>query len=440
MGISQGICDVPPMTEAYGDTRDRSVVEDDRSAVEILTALMEGTARQTGLDFFDALVEHLAGVLDARHAIIGRVRPDGRVHTLSAWSNGRLAAPFSYELAGSPCENVMKQGACVHPAGVCEAFPSDSLLVEMGVESYVGAALAAEPGRPIGVLCVLDDEPVPKQRVDTSTTILEIFASRAMAELDRIEAHEALLEQHRLLEATLSERSAQLTDALGRLDRNARLAALGTLASGIAHEINNPLGAIRLVCEELRRDGASPEVRERSIERLVDHVDRCATIVRGVKRFATEETLEKTPLSVDDCVRHALEVCRDDATNRHIELQSELHASGACVEANRVEIEQVVTNLVRNATEATDATQVLVRTRTERGSVIIEVEDDGAGITETDRAQVFDPFFTTRREQGGTGLGLSICHAIVRAHGGAIDALPRDAGGTIARVELPRIV
>ena len=407
--------------------------------MEVLAALMEGTARSTGPAFFSSLVENLASVLDARHAIVGRIRDGGDaalVDTIAAWSNGILVPNFSYELAGSPCENVLEQGCCIYPAQVCDAFPSDTLLQQMGVESYVGFALVASPGEPIGVLCVLDDEPLPPERLEMAQTILAIFASRAMAEIDRLDAHEHLMNQHRQLEEVLEERTSELAEAHARLGRASRLAALGTLASGIAHEINNPLGSIRMASDELALDGESEEVRTRAVDCLIDSVERCKSIVKGIKRFANDEAIEKVPLDVNECIEAVVGV-----SNRRLDEASPRVSIGrlaatARVEANRIQIEQVIENLVCNAIETPGARCVTIRSLCEGDRVVIEVEDDGDGIDDTTLPRIFDPFFTTRLREGGTGLGLSISHSIIEDHGGMID-VERLGRGSRFRVELP---
>jgi len=359
------------------------------------------------------------------------------VEALAAWSNGELLSSLSYELAGSPCENVLEQGACIYPARVCELFPSDELLREMGVESYIGSALAASPGEPIGVLCVLDDRPIDADRLEIAETLLEIFASRAMAEMDRIEAHETLLNQHHALEDMLSERTGELAEAHARLDRAARLAGLGTLASGIAHEINNPLGTIRLACDELAQEGESDEVRERAVECLIESVERCSAIVKGIRRFANDEAAEKTRVDVNACIEAAAATRRRVRTPVPAEIVVERLAPDAIVEGNRIQIEQVIDNLLQNAIQAPGMTRVAIRSIAVSGRVVIEVADDGAGIRDEDLPRIFDPFFTTRLREGGTGLGLSICHSIVEDHAGTIDARRRPEGGTCFRVELP---
>lgn len=403
---------------------------------------MEGTARATGPAFFSSLVEHLASLLDARHAIVGRIRRGertDRVEALAAWSNGGLVSDLAYDLAGSPCENALEQGICVYPARVCERFPTDTLLREMRAESYVGAALVASPGEPMGVLCVLDDRPISGQRVEVAETILEIFASRAMAEIDRIEAHEKLLEQHQTLEDMLAERTSELAEAHARLDRAARLAGLGTLASGIAHELNNPLGSIRLACEELALDGESEAVRARAIECLVESVERCSETVKGIKRFANDEAAEKTRVDVNACIEAAATTRRRLRASGEVEIVVERLAPNAIVEGNRIQIEQVIDNLLQNAIHAPGTQCVVARSIALPGRIAIEVADDGSGIRDEDLPRIFDPFFTTRLREGGTGLGLSICHSIVEDHGGTIDARRPLDGGTCFRVELPAV-
>ncbi len=171
----------------------RDVTERKR-AEEMLRSAVEGTSSTTGEDFFRSMVQHLAAALDVRYGFVGEMtgaEPE-KIRTLAVWNGEKIADNFEYDLTGTPCENIVGQTTCLYPAGVQELFPEDPLLAEMGVISYLGAPLTDSSGRSLGVLAVLDDKPFPSEMVSRAKSLLEIFAARAAAELERIRAEDAL--------------------------------------------------------------------------------------------------------------------------------------------------------------------------------------------------------------------------------------------------------
>jgi diguanylate cyclase (GGDEF)-like protein/PAS domain S-box-containing protein len=165
-----------------------------KQAEEALRAIVEGTAGDTGSEFFRSLVRHLASALGARYAFAGELAPgdDRAIRTLAVWTGDCFGEDFQYALDGTPCENVLDRDACFYPSGVSGLFPSDDLLQQMGIESYLGMSLFDSMGVPRGVLCVLDDKPMDD--TPSARSIMAIFAARAGAELERQQAEEALRE------------------------------------------------------------------------------------------------------------------------------------------------------------------------------------------------------------------------------------------------------
>lgn len=235
------------------------------------------------------------------------------------------------------------------------------------------------------------------------------------------------------LEARVRERTAALAAAQRELSDAERLASVGRLAGGVAHEINNPAGVIlgrasflRTVLEESGGDAeqiADLAVMERQAERI-------RQITGSLLRFARASTGERRPVDLADVARDAIALARLEARARSIDLRDELAA--APVTADPQALEQVVYNLLRNAVHAARGT-VWVRT----GPDGLVVEDDGPGIPPEHLPRVFEPFFTTKPPGEGTGLGLAVVHGIVGEHGGRIVAENVPDGGARFRVTLP---
>lgn len=220
-----------------------------------------------------------------------------------------------------------------------------------------------------------------------------------------------------------------------------RLASVGTLAAGIAHEVNNPLAAILLASQaalslESKRD-ANPRMTE-SLELIRDNAERCGRIVSGVLKFSRRGEAAFEPADVNEVVHSAANLVRSYARAKGAEMTEDLGTNLPRARMNRVEIEQVLVNLIRNAIESgSEGIHVEVRTRSAPGSIEFSVTDDGSGMTEEQKAHLFDPFYTTKRSDGGTGLGLSIVHGIVAMHGGTIDVDSAEGEGSTVTVRLP---
>jgi PAS domain S-box-containing protein len=224
-----------------------------------------------------------------------------------------------------------------------------------------------------------------------------------------------------------------------------RMRSVGTLAAGVAHEINNPLALIsvnlELMIETLR---AHPESVWSTVESMTQElrigVERVRNIVRGLKTFAHADEANTGPLDVVHVVDLAIALVRHEIRHR-AHLVTEF-GPVPLVPANEARLGQVFVNLLLNAAQAiplgaADQHEIRVSTREEAGRAVVEIRDSGAGIPVAIQPLVFDPFFTTRPIGEGTGLGLTICHNIVRSLGGTITFTSTPGAGTTFRVALP---
>ncbi len=157
-----------------------------------LRAIVEGTAHSTGEEFFRNLVQHLAGAMGRSYALIAEFAGPQHARTLAYWKKSGIVPNFGYDLAGTPCEDVVRGQLCHHPNSVSAKFPSDTGLAEMGIESYLGVPLIAPDGRHLGHLCVFDTRPMPEE--PRNLLIFRIFAARATAELARLQIERDLAE------------------------------------------------------------------------------------------------------------------------------------------------------------------------------------------------------------------------------------------------------
>src|SRR5579863_3563495 len=165
----------------------------DRAEMTALRAIVEGTAHASGVEFFRTLVKHLAAATDAKYAFVAEFAgSQSRVRTIAYWGDGKILDNVEWDLAGTPCEDVVKGNLCHHPTGVARQFPADEPLVQMGIESYLGVPLVAPDGAHLGHLAVFDTRPMPDE--PRRAMIFRIFAARAAAELARLRLEQSLLE------------------------------------------------------------------------------------------------------------------------------------------------------------------------------------------------------------------------------------------------------
>ncbi len=241
----------------------------------------------------------------------------------------------------------------------------------------------------------------------------------------RVANERALAEHKRRLEERIEERTEALRASHERLRAQEQLAAVGTLASGIAHEINNPVGAISAAAEFalLVGDGEDAAAeRERALRRIVEESARAGRIVRNVLRFARHGETLKWAEDLGSVVQRSVEAVRSYALERGGRIDRSGTPEPLPVIMSPIEIEQLIVNLLHNAVESREG-GVRIRVEVERvgDRARLSIHDDGRGMTEEERAHAFDPFYTTRLREGGSGLGLAIVHRIVQDHGGTIE-------------------
>ena len=245
---------------------------------------------------------------------------------------------------------------------------------------------------------------------------------------------------------TIGEDVSEWREVQGRILQSEKLAALGQLAAGIMHEINNPLATIAACVAA--GEGRLSEVSGpgtgalREYLAIIDkEVQRCTNIVDGLLDFSRPKAREKAPADLNDVVNEALGLLRHHKRFKQIALQCELEPHLPPVVVNREQIIQVLMALTINSIDAMEAGgRLTIRTMTGRrrmDEVVVEVEDTGPGIPGGMQSKIFEPFFTTKAPGRGTGLGLSICYGIVEEHRGRIEVESQLGRGATFRVHLP---
>ncbi|MDF1563640.1 MAG: PAS domain S-box protein [Deltaproteobacteria bacterium] len=373
------------LRDEQGTLLGTSIILEDRSEVQVL---------QRQLDAQEQLLDHL--LRDVGSAVLS-VDPEGRI---TSW-NGEAERLFGLPaldavgrrletLAGSICARTII--AACEPEG---ALRDRRLLWRRGKAEGIPVDVSAAPlreraGGPVGVVAVVRD------------------------------AREAIKLERQML-------------------RSEKLAAVGSLAAGLAHEIGTPLNVISASAEYLMLDQPSESPIHQELKGIVAETERISGLVRELLTFARDGTQARTAVDVEQAVGRAVHLLRIPLEQKGVVLDREGLDALPPLEADADSLHQILINLLLNASEVVkEGGRISIRGRAELGgaeSVVLEVHDDGPGVPDELRERVFDPFFSTRAE--GTGLGLAVCARLVQSHGGDLRVGRSPLGGACFSVQLP---
>ncbi len=472
------------------DIRERIQLDAERKRQEqALRLIVEGTATQTGEAFFQACVKHLALALDGRYALIAEVVQEADqkfARTLAFWNNSEFGDNFQYVLVNNPCSKIVQtHEICRYEHSVQKQFPEEGLLVVLGAESYIGVPVSDSSGNLLGFISVVDTDPMGPER-ELQAFILEIFAARAGAEIERMQVEQALLTSNKELETLL----IRLQKTQSQLVQSAKMSSLGQMVAGVAHEINNPVSFIygNLVHAKNYTQGlvtlieryqshypnAHPDIQatihDIELDFLKDDLpklfqsmevgtERIREIVKSLRLFSRLDEAEIKQVDLHDGLDSTLTILktrlRAQPWRPAIQVFKE-YGQLPKIECYAGQLNQVFMNLLSNAVDALEErdkhrtwqqmeqepstikiwTQLLGQLT--HPAVAIAICDNGPGIHQRAIEHIFDPFFTTKPVGKGSGLGLSISYQIItETHGGTINYDTAPGQGTTFTITLP---
>jgi signal transduction histidine kinase len=220
-----------------------------------------------------------------------------------------------------------------------------------------------------------------------------------------------------------------------QLAHTERMAAVGTLAAGVAHEVNNPLSGVLTCIENMRADLENRQTLERYLDLIHDGLKRIERTVANLLDFSRQRKMFLEPTSINHNLRHVAELVEFQLRKGQVEVRFALDDEEPHIMADHFQMEQLFLNLVLNALQAMPrGGELLLSTQIKDGRVVAEIRDTGEGIPEEIRERIFHPFFTTREVDEGTGLGLAVSDSIVAAHGGTLDVESVVGKGSTFRV------
>lgn len=316
----------------------------------------------------------------------------------------------------------------------------------------------------IGLLHIV----VSKSRRDfllTETQVLSLIANEISAGIQRKRLEEEIKQYAVNLEKMVKERTDQLREKDAQLVQSGKLATLGEMATGIAHEINQPLGGINLMAQGLlmakQKGKLSNGLLDEKLNSIVDQIDRITKIINHLRTFARQSNNSRQEIRVNNPIMDVFKLVGQQLENRNIEVELDLAVKLPAVLAEHNMLEQVFLNIITNARDAFDGFEqtinnlrkrvnnpdwvnnwhkkIIIRSYCDNDNVYIEFIDNAGGIPDLIVQKIFEPFFTTKEVGKGTGLGLSISYGIIKEFSGSIEVESVEMKGCKFTIKIPAL-
>jgi two-component system NtrC family sensor kinase len=245
------------------------------------------------------------------------------------------------------------------------------------------------------------------------------------------------------LEEEVERKTREIRKGQEHLFHTEKLASLGRMAAGVAHEINSPLtGIVTFAHLMLKRVPPENKMDQEDLEVIIEQAERCSRIIKGLLGFSRAIPAQRATIDINATIRHCLEIIENQAKFHNIKLTKDLSPEIPHIQGDASQLEQVYMNLLINAADAmnnrgTIAIATRIIAEDERDWIEIEFTDSGSGMSEEQLSRIFEPFFTTKPVGKGTGLGLAVSHGIVRKHGGHMRVKSTPKKGTSFYLKLP---
>lgn len=397
------------------------------------------------------IVDTLAELTSCPAGLIMRIRDDNLEVMVSSKTAGNPYHPGESECylgSGLYCETVIRTRLpLIVPNALDDPHWKDNPDVPRGMIAYLGLPILWPDKTPFGTICILDKagneyQGVYRRLIQQFRDILEHHLRLLYADSERQRAF-ALQQERQETALRLSE--ARLQSLRGELGRASRLSSLGELAGSIIHEINQPLTAIVTNAQAglrwLGRDVPDLEEGRQAVAAILEAGRRASDIVAGLRALARRTPNRMQETDIHEAVQEVLELLTREFVRDGVVLATDLRPGSALVTGDKVQLQQVLQNLLRNALDAMAKTSHRGRRievavdRTPSGEVQVSVHDNGCGIDPASMQKLFEPLYTTKAE--GMGMGLSICRTIIETHGGRLWAEPGFPYGTVFRFTLP---
>ncbi|TGM53885.1 sensor histidine kinase [Leptospira biflexa] len=415
----------------------------------LLSEIIEAVSNTYGNEFLNRLTEKLCTVIGADYTFIGLFdKKNYESRTVSLVAKGQIVDNFNYSLEGTPCANVFENKICYYPTEVQKLFPNDHLLVDMKIDGYIGTPLINSKQEILGLIVGLFEQKIPKK--EETLTLFQIFSGRIAAELERLDYERKLEQYNEELEVLVKERTFKLEQTLEELKERQdqlveaeKLASLGLLSAGIAHEINNPLnfitGGYYGIKDFIQSTGIQSEKTEMYLDAIKVGVERTTKIVKGLNQYTRTGDSFDEKIDIEEMLENCLVILFHTLRDK-ISVEKEFDSEPVFIQGNSGKIHQVFLNLLTNAIQSMENKRgkLLISAKSEGDFVLVTIQDTGTGIRKEHLNQIHTPFFTTKEPGKGVGLGLSIAYKILKEHSASIDVESEWGEGTKFTICLPK--
>ncbi len=389
--------------ELQQEVRERKLVED------ALRVIVEGTSFTEGDNFFRSLARNMANALNTSIVVVAELVDIKQklCRILSIWKNDHYEENFEFHFNGMPCEQLYETSEITsHSTNLSSLYPYNQYLDVGNAQGYLSYPLFDSSNQVIiGHLSLIDTKPI--QRDKHFDSIMKILAMRAGSELERIKADREKENLHM------------------RLAHAEKLSLIGTFLSGIAHELNNPLGIVLGFSQRMRKIHNFDNEVSTDLEIIENEAHRASEIVKNLLEVSRKQKPAKSVLDVNSIVLSALGVHDHQIKNEKIKLEISLSQGALMTNGNANQLRQVLTNVITNATQAIAVSKIhngILRcvTAIQEDDIKISIYNNGPSIPDDLISKVFDPFFTSSDSGDGLGLGMYVSQGIIEDHGGRI--------------------
>ncbi|MCG6149346.1 sensor histidine kinase [Leptospira levettii] len=417
---------------------------------QLLSNIIEAVSNTYGKEFLNRLTEKMSTVIGADYTFIALFDKEKyESKTVALVAKGSLVDNMAYSLEGTPCADVFDNNVCYYPTDVQKLFPNDLLLVEMKIKGYIGTPLVNSKQETMGLIVGLYESEIRENEKDQVITLFQIFSGRIAAELERLDYESQLEQYNRKLESLVKERTIALENTLtelherqNQLIESEKLASLGLLSAGIAHEINNPLnfilGGYHGIKDYISESSEQFGKVKFYLEAIKEGVDRTSKIVKGLNQYTRVGESNSEEINIHETLDHCL-VMLAHTLRDGIKVVQKFEAMNPVILGSSTKIHQCFFNILTNAIQSMDGMQgeLQIYTISKENQIKIDIIDTGVGILPEYKYKIMTPFFTTKEPGKGVGLGLSIAYKIIQDHHGSIQFESELGIGTKFMIEFP---
>ncbi|MDY6785150.1 MAG: response regulator [Cyanobacteriota bacterium] len=341
-------------------------IGDRKQLEDIIKALVKGIASVNGgADFFRSFAQHLSFALNVRNAMVTELIEEGgkkKLRTLGFWAKDRVMEDCTYNLENTPCAKAIEDGVVSYPRCLQQLFPLDPDLPPLEAESYLGVTLVNPAGRVVGHICIMDDKPLLQE--DRAREVLQIFADRATAELERRLAEKALIHTNEQLEQRVAERTAELARA--KKAAEAANQAKSTFLANMSHELRSPLNAILGFSQLLLRSPSLSSEHRDNINIIASSGEHLLNLINQVldlsKIEAGRTVLNEKSFDLYRLLGDIEDMLQLKAQEKHLQLRFESSFDlPRYIRTDEIKLRQVLINLINNALKFTREGSVTLR-------------------------------------------------------------------------------